>query len=413
MHVVALRGLQYLVNPAAQLLLVARFGVAEFGVYLAAQALAAALGRLVAFGVVDFAVRELILRGEARHWTFKAIYLSRLLAFVAVTLLIVLVFHIFGFSAQYVALFALFWVIQLTMLSNKMIMSLARALNRLRSQRWIYVNYLAIDVLALVLVAAGSVGYVGYLAVRCGGLLLVALGEVWRYREFFWGWRNRAGEIWREFRRTWILSTQFGVLSVLRDLSDQWLVVAASFLMTAELFGLAGLVHRFSMMLTLLLVVLMETVSYPRLVRLVRSGGGEFARGYRRMRQSYGAIALGAGALLAMVLAGTERFVLGPGESFGWMLAGLGVLHLVVHLQLMVPVKLIAAAGRVRDRLRVEPGVVVAGYGVLLATTQAWPLGTLILAQLATAAATFLLLAPLIRDIEREARLAPPATVGD
>lgn len=407
-HIIALQSAQGFVNPVSQLVLVSAFGITAFGVYLAAQTLAFALQRLIAFGVADFAVRELIRADERRHVVFKALVVFRGLVFVATTLVVAVVFALVPFGDDYVLYFWLFWIIQLSVLVNKIVDAQARALGEMRFLRLLALLRLLIDVGALLAVLAGSVGYVGFILVRVVGFTALLVLELRHYRgdlAGLWAARRAVLATWRE---TFSLSLFYGVSNTLRELTTQWLLVTYSFLVPSETFGLVGLAWRFVTAIWVVLNRVINIVTLPRLIHATRSPPVTFVRVYRRLQLMHFALGGTATALLGGLLVLTERFVLEPGESYGVVFIASIVLYGVTMTLMVVPVKLIAAAGRVKERIPQQLVVAVLSYAVLAGVSVVAPFYALNVARLVGVGATYVAIWPVVRRITREMR-APPS----
>jgi hypothetical protein len=411
-HIIALQSAQGFINPVSQLVLVSAFGITAFGVYLAAQTLAFALQRLIAFGVADFAVRELIRADERRHVVFKALVVFRSLVFVATTLVMWGVFALFNFGDEYALYFWLFWIIQFSVLVNKIVDAQARALGEMRFLRLLALLRLLIDVVALLAVLAGSVGYVGFILVRVVGFTALLGVELWHYRGDLAGlWASRRA-VFATWRETFSLSLFYGVSNTLRELTAQWLLVAYSFLVPSDTFGLVGLAWRFVTAIWVVLNRVINIVTLPRLIHATSAPPATFFRVYRRLQLMHVALGAAATTLIGVLLVLTEQFVLDPGESYGIAFIASIVLYGVTMTLMVVPVKLIAAAGRVRERIPQQIVVAVLSYAVLAGASVVAPFYALNLARIVSVLATYVAIRPVVRRITREMHAAPadPAT---
>lgn len=403
-HIIALQTAQNLVNPISQLLLVSKFGIAAFGVYLAAQALAVALERLVSFGVADFAVREIINNKERRNLVVQALLLFRVACFFVTTLIIFFVLEYFAQDQQYVLYFWLFWIIQFSIMTNKIIDALARALGQMRVLRALSAFRFVVDVVALVAVLAFDAGYVAFLSIRVVGFSLLFLGEMVHYRAYWRGLWSARRDIYATWRGSFLLSAYYGFSNTLRELTSQWLLVTYSLLVSSELFGLVGLAWRFQTLLSMSVNKVTNVVTLPRLIHGLQQPPARFFAVYRRLRLMHWAFGGASGLLLGGVLLATERWVLAADERFGLLFVASIVAYVGLSAIMVVPVKLIAAAGRVKERIPAQMAVALLTYAVLAVGVLVTPFYAFNLARTLALVSNYGALLPVVRRIEADIR---------
>jgi len=412
-QIVALRSANVLVNPLSQLLLIAKFGIASYGVYLAAQALASALERLVSFGVADFAVREFINHPDQRSPTMQALLLSRALAFIIVTAVIALIFFIFSFEGSYVIYFVLFWCMAVFTIANKIFDSFSRALRHMDHLRIQSVGRLGIDITALLAVAVLDVGYVGFIITRLLGFSLLTAKQVFKYHRYLHGTWTQRTAIVNIARSRFQLSAFFGTNVALRELGTQWLLVAYSFMVPSAMFGLVGLAWRLENVFAVGRNNVVHVITMPKLVAALNKPAERFFDDYRLVTIMHLALGVASTVALLALLVLAEWFVLEDDQSFGiWFLLSM-VVYGVVTTMSLIPGRLILAVGRLREFTAKLALAVVAGYGALFAVGLFHPFYALNVARIVYVVGSYAASWPIMQRLlkERFGRTASSAGV--